>query len=263
MTTYYVRGVRLGRANPRLTVVTVNTPHHGGWGGESGDGVCQSNIPASPCSLSLLAECDHLTPSRSCTQYVVQTGSSRPDRVESTLHGDGVTAGQMFSFWHSACYFVNKARNRSTFPLSNQTGGLELDSQCQSDIQLTSEILLRIIFLPDTIYVMETSCKSSACPEEETEPYEECTDHYKEPRPEELSLLGNSLRHLTVGMIKLYGFFLMNKWYQVHGVLKVPRTLLIALLILTFRLLQMIILPRSRHVISRLASLPAVLIRLR
>ena len=42
--------------------------------------------------------------------------------------------------------------------------------------------------------------------ENEQEQYDECDDHYKEPKPEELSLLGNScdqvsqsLRHLSVG----------------------------------------------------------------
>ena len=36
--------------------------------------------------------------------------------------------------------------------------------------------------------------------ETEQEQYEyECEDHYKEPKPEELSLLGNSCDHLSVG----------------------------------------------------------------
>ena len=48
--------------------------------------------------------------------------------------------------------------------------------------------------------------------ETEAEQYEEyeCEDHYKEPKPEELSLLGNSgdqvsqsLRHLSVGKKKM------------------------------------------------------------
>lgn len=47
---------------------------------------------------------------------------------------------------------------------------------------------------------MDTANKSQIATEEETEPYDEyeCADHYKEPRPEELSLLGSSLRHLSV-----------------------------------------------------------------
>ena len=46
--------------------------------------------------------------------------------------------------------------------------------------------------------------KAPTVADTETEQYEEyeCEDHYKEPKPEELSLLGNScdqLRHLSVG----------------------------------------------------------------
>ena len=50
---------------------------------------------------------------------------------------------------------------------------------------------------------MDTVSKSPTAHEEETEPYDEyeCPDHYKEPKPEELSLLGDSLRHLSVGRL--------------------------------------------------------------
>ena len=56
---------------------------------------------------------------------------------------------------------------------------------------------------------MEAIRKSLATPEDETDPFEEyeCEEEedYKEPQPEELSLLGNSLRQLSVGKYKLHG----------------------------------------------------------
>ena len=54
---------------------------------------------------------------------------------------------------------------------------------------------------------MEAIRKSLATPEDETDPFEEyeCEEEedYKEPQPEELSLLGNSLRQLSVGRYQL------------------------------------------------------------
>ena len=69
-----------------------------------------------------------------------------------------------------------------------------------------------------------TANKAPMIADSESEQFEEfeCEDHYKEPKPEELSLLGNScdqvsqsLRHLSVGnkhnIILMYIWVLRNK----------------------------------------------------